>query len=127
MSQPKRPSVNIGNMSMNSAVKRLISDSLNARTSPITRNPACRAVVTARRAKPELALPFLELLHRSFYTQNLDITQSAVLSELAGEIGLEPQAFAEAFDSDDARAETQRDFRISHQLQVRGFPTLIRR
>lgn len=87
--------------------------------------PACRAVVTARRAKPELALPFLELLHRSFYTQNLDITQLPVLSELAGEIGLAPQAFAEAFDSDDARAETQRDFRISHQLQVRGFPTLI--
>lgn len=87
--------------------------------------PACRAVVTARSLKPDSAVPFLELLQRSFYTQNLDITQTSVLSELAGELGFASGEFTLAFESQEAKEATQRDFVLSRQLQVSGFPTLI--
>ena len=87
--------------------------------------PACRAVVTARSLKPDSALPFLELLQRRFYAQNLDITQTSVLSELAAELGFTPDEFTTVFESQEAIDATQRDFLLSRQLKVSGFPTLI--
>ncbi len=87
--------------------------------------PACRAVVTVRRLQLTTTLPMLEHLPRSFYTQNLDITQTETLSEVASEVGLDPEAFGAAFDSQDIREETQRDFQFSRRLGVSGFPTLV--
>ena len=87
--------------------------------------PACRAVVTARRLHSTTTLPMLEHLHRSFYTQNLDITQTETLSEVPAEIGLDPEAFSAAFDSQDMREEALRDFQFSRGLGVSGFPTLV--
>lgn len=87
--------------------------------------PACRAVVAARRLQSTTTLPMLEHLHRSFYTQNLDITQTETLSEVASEVGLDPVAFTEAFESQDIREETLRDFQFSRSLGVSGFPTLV--
>ena len=87
--------------------------------------PACRAVVTVRRLQSTTTLPMLEHLHRSFYTQNLDITQTETLSEVASEVGLDPEVFSVAFDSQDIREETQRDFQFSRRLGVSGFPTLV--
>ena len=74
--------------------------------------PACRAVVTARRLQPTTTLPMLEHLHRSFYTQNLDITPTETLSEIASEVGLDPEAFSVAFDSQNIHEETLRDFQF---------------
>ena len=87
--------------------------------------PACRAVVTVRRLQSTTTLPMLEHLHRSFYTQNLDVTQTETLSEVAAEIGLDPVAFSAAFESQDIREETLRDFQFSRSLGVSGFPTLV--
>src|SRR4029078_5496538 len=36
--------------------------------------PACRAVVTARRLLPRLALPFMARVQQAFYAQNRDMT-----------------------------------------------------
>ncbi len=87
--------------------------------------PACRALVAARHLKPDSALAFLEHLQRSFYTQNLDITQTSVLAELAEQQGFAPDEFITTFESQEVQEATQRDFLLSRQLQVSGFPTLI--
>ncbi len=87
--------------------------------------PACRAVVTARHLQPSTTLSMLEHLHRSFYTQNLDITQTETLSEVASEVGLDPATFIEAFESQAIRDETVQDFQFSRSLGVNGFPTLV--
>ena len=87
--------------------------------------PACRAVVAARRLDPALALPMLARLHRAFYAGNVDVTDRAALCRLAEEVGPDRATFADIFDAEDTLDETRTDFAIAHNAGVTGFPTLI--
>ena len=87
--------------------------------------PACRAVVTSRALDPALALTVKARISSAFYAGNRDVTRSDVLADVAQEAGLDRDAFAEAFESPDARNLTMRDFLTAQELGIRGFPTLI--
>jgi putative protein-disulfide isomerase len=87
--------------------------------------PACRAVVAARHLEPEFAFRLVGLIQRAFYVQGRDVTQAAVLTELAEQAGLPRIEFAEAFDSAERLAETQADFAWVQDLGIAGFPTLL--
>jgi putative protein-disulfide isomerase len=87
--------------------------------------PACRAVVTARRLMPRMALPFMARVQRAFYAENRDMTAAEEIAEVAEEAGFDKAAFAEAFTSAEARNETFRDFLTAQSLGIHGFPTLI--
>lgn len=86
--------------------------------------PACRAVVTMRGLAPERALGFLASVSSAFYADNRDVTDPAVLAELAGEEGLDVAGFLEAVQSQVAREVTRRDFVFAKQSGVEGFPLL---
>jgi putative protein-disulfide isomerase len=88
-------------------------------------DPAARAVVVARRQDPELALAYLARAQAAFYAQNRDVTSPEVLADLAAELGLDRAAFLETWASEDAKQETWRDYAISQQAGVTGFPTLV--
>lgn len=87
--------------------------------------PACRAVVAARHLEPEFAFRLVGLIQHAFYVQGRDVTQAAVLTELAEQAGLPRIEFAEAFDSAERLAETQADFAWVQGLGIAGFPTLL--
>jgi putative protein-disulfide isomerase len=87
--------------------------------------PAAKAVVVLRRSGMDRALDLLKRLHIAFYAYNRDVTNEAVLAELASECGVDRRAFLEAFCSDEARQETWQDFAIAQQAGIRGFPSLI--
>jgi putative protein-disulfide isomerase len=87
--------------------------------------PACRAVVTARRLMPRMALPFMARIQQAFYAENRDMTAPEAIAEVAEEAGFERAGFAEAFASPEVRNETFRDFLTAQSLGIRGFPTLI--
>lgn len=87
--------------------------------------PACRAVVAARRLDPARAMPLLKRIHQAFYAENADVTDRTVLCDLAGSMGLDRKAFEEAFDAEETRTETRTDFAIAYHSGVTGFPTLI--
>ena len=87
--------------------------------------PACRACVTVRGIKPEATLNYLELLHRSFYANNQDITDTSVLASLAVSLGLDAEHFTTVFLSEEARAATFDDFQVARNLGVTGFPTIV--
>jgi putative protein-disulfide isomerase len=88
--------------------------------------PACRAVVTMRRLRPEKALPFLAAIQRAFYARNEDITQTEVLSTLAAnEAGVDHAQFTAELLMPETRNETFRDFLTSQQAGVEGFPCLV--
>ena len=88
-------------------------------------DPAARAVVLARREGPVMALDYLRSAQQAFYAQNRDVTQPAVLAELAGELGMDPTTFEANLFEDEVKQETWRDYAISQNAGVRGFPTLI--
>jgi putative protein-disulfide isomerase len=87
--------------------------------------PACRAVVAARRLLPRLTLPFLARVSEAFYAENRDMTSTEEISAVAEEAGFDPQVFTKAFLDADCRNETFRDFLSAQELGIQGFPTLI--
>jgi putative protein-disulfide isomerase len=87
--------------------------------------PACRAVVTARRLLPRLALPFMGRVAQAFYAENRDMTATGEIAEVADEAGFDPEEFGETFFAADTRNETFRDFLAAQELGISGFPTLL--
>ena len=87
--------------------------------------PACRAVVTARRLLPRLALPFMGRISQAFYAENRDMTSADEIAGVAEEAGFDRTEFGDAFLAPDTRNDTFRDFLTAQQLGIHGFPTLI--
>ena len=89
-------------------------------------DPAARAVVLARRTSQDAGLDFLERAHRAFYAEGRDVTDNAVLADLAAELGFDRFAFLTALAGDvGLKGETWRDYAISQRAGATGFPTLI--
>ncbi|HQT79111.1 MAG TPA: DsbA family protein [Rhodopila sp.] len=87
--------------------------------------PCSRAVVVMRRAGMPAALAGLRRIHTAFYAENRDVTQLEELTAIAVELGFPEAGFRSAWNSDEAKLETQRDFALSQASGIRGFPTLI--
>jgi putative protein-disulfide isomerase len=87
--------------------------------------PPARALVVARHSGMDLALDLLNDLHYAFYAENRDVTDEAILADIAVARGLERAAFLEALRSSEARDEVWQDFATSQQAGIRGFPSLL--
>lgn len=87
--------------------------------------PPSRAVVVLRRRGMDTGLAALRRIHRAFYAENRDVTDTATLAALAAEFGVDEAAFRSEFDSEAAMEETRGDFAIAQSAGIRGFPTLI--
>jgi putative protein-disulfide isomerase len=87
--------------------------------------PACRAVVTARRLMPRMALPFMARVQQAFYAESRDMTAAGELSQVAEEAGFDRARFGEVFNAGETKNETFRDFMTAQALGIHGFPTLI--
>ncbi len=87
--------------------------------------PACRAVVTARRLLPKLALPFMARIQQAFYAENRNVTDADEIAAVAEEAGFDRAQFSAAFAAPETQNETFRDFLTAQELGIRGFPTLI--
>ena len=88
-------------------------------------DPAARAVVVMRREGEEKAVSYLGRLQRAFYAEAQDITSGKVLAELAAEFGVGADDFLTQWGSEQAKAETWRDYAVSQRAGVTGFPTLV--
>jgi putative protein-disulfide isomerase len=86
--------------------------------------PACRAVVTARRLDEGRAFAFLKAVQSAFYRDGRDATSAEVLADVAQECGYEREAFLAALESPAMRAETKSDFARAQSTGVGGFPTV---
>jgi len=87
--------------------------------------PASRAVVAVSSIDPTLIFPLFQAIQQAFYAQGRDVTQAAVLAELATELGVDGTTFLDLFNSDAARAKAQAHFQQARKSGVKGFPTLI--
>ncbi len=87
--------------------------------------PACRAVITARRLATDSAWRLVGLIQRAFYVEGRDVTQASVLVELAEAADVPRIEFAEAFDKSEQHAATAADFTWVQDLGIAGFPTLL--
>jgi putative protein-disulfide isomerase len=87
--------------------------------------PACRAVVAARTLSPAAALAYFREVQRAFYAEGRDTTDAGALIAIAAECGIDATAFGSALRSEQMAAATGADFRLSRQLGVHEFPSLV--
>jgi putative protein-disulfide isomerase len=93
--------------------------------------PACRAVVAARKLAPAAALAVFQAIQHAFYAAGLDVTRTDVLSEIGAttltKLGFptDAAAFESMLTSEDAIKATHDDFMLTQKWGVNGFPTLV--
>jgi putative protein-disulfide isomerase len=93
--------------------------------------PACRAVVTARRLMPQGAVNVFYALQHAFYAEGQNITRGEVLARIASttltQLGLPitPEGFYQIWCEAASIEATLDDFTRSQGWGVTGFPTLV--
>jgi putative protein-disulfide isomerase len=94
--------------------------------------PACRAVVTARRLAPAIdQLLILRTIQRAFYVDGRNITKPDVLADVVApamtELGFATtaEAFLKESLSAEAIAETRNDFLQARRWDISSFPSLL--
>ncbi|MGE0483536.1 MAG: DsbA family protein [Gammaproteobacteria bacterium] len=87
--------------------------------------PACRAIVAARRLEPGSEFRMLHALHVAFYAANRDVTDETVLTDVASGLGFAREQFAACLDDQVTRLETGNDFMATQSIGIQGFPALV--
>lgn len=87
--------------------------------------PACRAVVAVRNLAPENWLAYFKAVQRAFYVENRDVTRNDVLADVADACGLDRDAFAMVYASDEIGELLAADFAGVQAMQIGGFPALL--
>ena len=88
--------------------------------------PACRAAVTVRNLNPEIAFPkYFEEIHRAFYFDDKDTTDTDTLADLGKVAGVDRADFVDTFENNATKVETANDFKNSREMGVNGYPTVL--
>lgn len=86
--------------------------------------PACRAVVAARKIFPGQAFGLMRSIQSAFFRDGRDATSAEVLVDLAAAQGYDAVVFRALFDSEAMQRDTRADFAATQTMGVSGFPTL---
>lgn len=87
--------------------------------------PPCRAVVAVRGIRPEATLDYFHALHKAFYVDNLNITKTEVLADLAETFDIQREEFIARFELPETQEETFNDFARARSMGINGFPAAV--
>lgn len=87
--------------------------------------PACRAVIAAREQGEDNDVLMTKAIQRAYYEQARNPSDTEILVDLAGEIGLDAGIFANALTSTAVDEQLDREIEHSRALGVQGFPSLV--
>jgi len=86
--------------------------------------PTTRAVLAAQQLQDQ-GLEMLEAIQHAHYVEGRHVVRETVLSELAAEIGLDPDAFASACMLADPAAHIAATRELMRRIGAQGFPTFV--
>ena len=87
--------------------------------------PDSRAVVTVRSLWPQQVWRYFKAVQQAFYAEARNVTDPAVLADIAEALGMPRADFAHAFASQKMRDATLADFQQSQAWGIQGFPTVL--
>ncbi len=87
--------------------------------------PSARAAVAVRQLSPGAAIDFLEAAQRAFYAENRDVTDEAVLADIAEEVGVARYEFLEKFNDRNTKWCAKSDFARARSYGITGFPSIV--
>jgi putative protein-disulfide isomerase len=86
---------------------------------------ACRAVIAATRIRPDAQEAMIQAIQEGYYLQAKNPSDRSVLVQMAQQIGLDAQRFADYLADDMTQGMLQQHLAIKGSLGVQGFPTLL--
>ncbi len=86
--------------------------------------PACRAVIAARNQAAAFDERMTNAIQKAYYLQARNPSDNTTLVELAGETGLDKQAFAGALDAESTQQALLDEIAEARRLQIDSFPGL---
>jgi putative protein-disulfide isomerase len=89
--------------------------------------PACRAVVVARKMNPTIEFEFFKAVQSAFYVDGFDMRSIETFVDVAANLNLDTNEFRSLFESDELKYDTRADFQLANEMGVRGFPSVVMR
>jgi len=86
--------------------------------------PACRAVIAAHRLARK-ATEMVDAIQHAYYQRAMNPSDSSTLVQLAGELGISEDDFAEALGSEAVESQFKHDLERARSMGISGFPALI--
>ena len=87
--------------------------------------PSCRAVIAARKQKPELEREMIESIQKAYYLNAKNPSIDETLINIAGSLGLDEEKFAADLNSDETQQQLQKEINFGRQIGAQGFPSMI--
>jgi len=87
--------------------------------------PSSRAVVVARKMKPEIELHFFKAVQLAFYFEGKDMRDVESFVEIAKKFDLDESQYRELFESEEIKYETKTDYQLSSEMGIKGFPSMV--
>lgn len=87
--------------------------------------PPCRAVVVARKWLGDDVLGFYEAVSKRFYVDNEDPGVTSFYESICEAFEIPFDEFLLAFESEEAKYQTNQDFLLNRQWGVTGYPTVL--
>ena len=87
--------------------------------------PACRAVLAAKHFGPHYEVKMIDRIQIAYYREARNPSDVETLCELAGEIGIDVQAFEARMTDQACQAMLESDIQKTRALGVTGFPSLV--
>jgi len=87
--------------------------------------PSCRAVIAARKQKPDAELPMILAIQKGYYLQAKNPSDADMLIKLSEELGLDPVQFAEDLSSQETDEALHKDMQFGQSIGAQGFPSMI--
>jgi putative protein-disulfide isomerase len=87
--------------------------------------PACRAVTTAKRFAAQHEQPMIARIQTAYYREARNPADLDTLCALAGEIGLDAEAFRDFIVGAECQTLLEQDLQLMRELGIQGFPSLV--
>jgi 2-hydroxychromene-2-carboxylate isomerase len=92
---------------------------------PIASLAAKRSVVWLQQHRPEFVAPFIHAVYRAFFVDDRDISDAAVVSEIAREVGIDPAELAAGMQQPETKERLRAQVEQAIQAGIFGAPTII--
>lgn len=87
--------------------------------------PPSRATVVVRHLDPSKEIEFFKKSQTLFYKENKNMHLTESYFDLLDELGIDKEAFANLFNSDEMKLKIKEDFMRANALNANSFPTVI--
>ena len=87
--------------------------------------PSCRAVIAARKQKPEAEHEMTLAIQKGYYLEARNPSDADMLIQLSDELGLDPVQFAADLASEETDKQLHDEMSFGVSIGAQGFPSLI--